>query len=149
MLFTYSIQRKKPQGVFFVTKAEHDSNPKPYAYSITFSAKSLSNKDGLMGKSDPFLMIYTYGNTKGNVSSEKVFVAKTEFIKNNLSHQWQPVEISVHACEGLDGCLSISVFDHEKNGAHVCTFIDFSYSQCYLSYFVRNLLAKLIQHYVN
>ena len=104
-----------------MTKALEDHNPKAFAYAINFNAKSLSNKDSPLGKSDPFLMIYAYANTSGgNVSSEKVFVAKSKYVKNNLSPQWEPVEINVHACGGLDGCLSISVYDFENDGKHVC-----------------------------
>jgi hypothetical protein len=46
------------------------------------------------------------------------FMAKTEFLKNNLNPQWQPMDVSLQATGGLDTPLVLSVFDYDNNGAH-------------------------------
>ena len=112
--------RKKPQGHFNVSKVDVQNKPKALAYSIHFVAKSLARKDGLLGKSDPFLMIYSYMDAKGKKTDTLNFVAKTEWIKDELDPVWEPLTLSVHSCGGLHEDLTVAVYDYDSDGGHVC-----------------------------
>jgi len=51
----------------------------------------LARKDGLFGKSDPYVVIR---NARG------VGVGFSEVIANNLNPFWRPIEVDVEACGG-------------------------------------------------
>jgi len=113
-----SSKKHKSQGTFVVSRVEVDDRPKPLAYSVVFKGKGLARKDGIMGKSDPFIMVFRRYGSAEDENSKKEFVAKTEYIKNDLNPQWKPMEVSVHACGGMDGPISLSIYDYDSNGGH-------------------------------
>eukprot|EP00012_Vannella_robusta_P001989 CAMPEP_0206187122 /NCGR_PEP_ID=MMETSP0166-20121206/2813_1 /ASSEMBLY_ACC=CAM_ASM_000260 /TAXON_ID=95228 /ORGANISM="Vannella robusta, Strain DIVA3 518/3/11/1/6" /LENGTH=545 /DNA_ID=CAMNT_0053602643 /DNA_START=11 /DNA_END=1649 /DNA_ORIENTATION=+ len=117
-LMNSSLKKQKPQGHFVLTRADVDNRPNALAYSVHFVGKSLARKDGLLGKSDPFLMIYTNGNIQGQSSDKLIFVAKTEWIKDSLNPVWDPLTLSVHSCGGLDMELLIRAYDYDSDGGH-------------------------------
>lgn len=102
-----------------VNKFEVDNKPLPLAYSIHFAGKSLAKKDGILGKSDPFLMIATCTKTHGREELKMDFVAKTEWIKNDLNPVWKPLTLSVNSCNHIHQELAISVYDYDSDGTHV------------------------------
>ena len=114
-----------------MSRVEVDDRPKPLAYSVVFKGKGLARKDGIMGKSDPFIMVFRRYGSAEDENSKKEFVAKTEYIKNDLNPQWKPMEVSVHACGGMDGPISLSIYDYDSNGGHVSFFFFQSFLCCY------------------
>jgi hypothetical protein len=113
---------KKESGKFVVVRAEGINVPVAEAYTIGFSGVKLSNKDGMFGKSDPFLVVerVLLRPMGERVKKEHVFVAMTEQIQNNLSPIWRPLLIPTIACGGMDEQLRLSVFDYDNDGTHVC-----------------------------
>lgn len=79
----------------------------------------MAKKDGPLGKSDPFLMIATCNSIPGKDEVRMDFVAKTEWIKNDLNPVWKPLTLSVNSCGGLHQELAISVYDYDSDGTHV------------------------------
>lgn len=63
-------------------------------------------------------MIYTNGNVHNQSCDKLVFLAKTEWIKDELNPVWQPITLSVHSCGGLDQELTIRCYDYDSDGGH-------------------------------
>eukprot|EP01134_Creolimax_fragrantissima_P007607 CFRG7607T1 len=103
---------RKPGGKLFVTAEEVIDTKKSIA--LLFHATKLDSKDGLFGKSDPFLRIY-----RQRESGDFDAVYKTEHIKNTLNPSWKQFSISFqHLANGdLDRTLKIDVVDWNKDGS--------------------------------
>jgi hypothetical protein len=102
----------KPGTVFI--RAETVANTRDI-FNITLSAKDLANKDGIMGKSDPFINIR-------RIREDGTFqlVWKNEPVMNNLSPVFPHARIPIMTlCNGdIDRPLIIEFMDWEKSGNH-------------------------------
>lgn len=80
-----------------------------------FRATNLENKDGLLGKSDPYLQI----SSKAKDGTTHV-IWKTEVIKNNLNPTWKPFSLRVSTLCGNDPSkpILIDVYDYDNDGSH-------------------------------
>lgn len=105
MLTVCTRLRSKKSGYFIVTKAEKMVQKEEVAYKLQLKAKGLANKDGILGKSDPFVMVNAVDAGGGYH-----VIAKTEYINNNLNPTWQPITVNVADCRGLSGRLKIQVY---------------------------------------
>lgn len=109
------------------------------AFRFTFECKNLKRMDGLLGKSDPFVVIRSA--SAGGFPSPAFFdssvplsspfrhphrdapawsvMGKTEVIFNNLNPTWQPLELDVFEhCGGMDSPLRVEVYDFDDTTAH-------------------------------
>jgi len=59
------------------------------------SGIKLARKDGLFGKSDPFVIIKCYGKP----------IAFSNVVMKNLNPFWDPIILDADACGGEFGCL--------------------------------------------
>jgi len=79
--------------------------------------RNLANKDGPMGKSDPYMVIKRKPHVweEEYVKGEYVKVLRTETIDNDLNPLWAPISINLfELCEGdLDAPLLIEVWDSD------------------------------------
>ena len=69
----------------------------------------LAKKDGLFGKSDPFVVIK---NQQG------VPFAFSDVVKDNLNPFWKPIEIDVEAAGGMGANVTVCVSDYDSDGKH-------------------------------
>mmetsp|Transcript_27218 Transcript_27218/g.50411 ORF Transcript_27218/g.50411 Transcript_27218/m.50411 type:complete len:687 (-) Transcript_27218:294-2354(-) len=79
-----------------------------------FIADGLRNADGLFGKSDPY---YTISKLCENGDFSCVF--RSEVVRNNLSPQWMPRQISLQKlCSGdVDRPMKIEIWDYDRKRA--------------------------------
>mgnify|MGYP005996348891 CR=1 FL=1 len=70
-------------------------------YKLHCNGVKLAKKDGLFGKSDPFVVITT---------SDKVPFAFSEVIKDNLNPFWKPIEIDVERAGKF--CFNVTIITH-------------------------------------
>eukprot|EP00033_Pygsuia_biforma_P003846 GCRY01004214.1.p1 GENE.GCRY01004214.1~~GCRY01004214.1.p1 ORF type:complete len:521 (+),score=150.90 GCRY01004214.1:163-1725(+) len=79
------------------------------------SGRKLDNKDGLFGKSDPYL-VFSRLDAQGNA----VDVHKTEVVRNNLNPVWADVSLPLGTlCGGkLTNPFRITCFDYDSDGDH-------------------------------
>eukprot|EP01038_Epipyxis_sp_PR26KG_P008215 gene8215-11116_t len=84
-------------------------------FSATFQGAKLANKDGLFGKSDPFLEI-----SRLNEDGSWTMVYRSIRIDNNLNPHFPPVKILMSTlCNGdLDRPLKLELLDYDTNGKH-------------------------------
>lgn len=82
---------------------------------MLFKAKNLENKDGFLGKSDPFLQV----SSRAKDGSLQV-IWKTEVVKNNLNPQWNKFSLRVSTlCSGdPTKPIQFDVFDSDDDGSH-------------------------------
>lgn len=78
---------------------------------VQFRGVKLANKDGLFGRSDPFIVAY-----KLREDNSWVRVWKSEVIDNNLSPTWGIAEIPLQQlCNGdLDRPIKLEIFDYDN-----------------------------------
>eukprot|EP00286_Rhodomonas_abbreviata_P025468 CAMPEP_0181298138 /NCGR_PEP_ID=MMETSP1101-20121128/5623_1 /TAXON_ID=46948 /ORGANISM="Rhodomonas abbreviata, Strain Caron Lab Isolate" /LENGTH=539 /DNA_ID=CAMNT_0023403141 /DNA_START=99 /DNA_END=1718 /DNA_ORIENTATION=+ len=76
---------------------------------------NLANKDGMFGKSDPFMV---FKKKRRDGSFEEIH--KTETIDNNLNPVWKPISIRmVDLCNGdLDCVIKLEVWDEDSMSAN-------------------------------
>jgi len=83
------------------------TEPTIWKYSLTCHGKKLDRKDMMgLGKSDPYFVITR--------ASDGVEIYRSEIIRAKLNPEWKPFELTVEACQGLDGILTITVWDWDK-----------------------------------
>ena len=100
-------------GTLFI-HAESVANTRDI-FDVTFSAKNLTNLDGVMGKSDPFINI-----RRLREDGQYQLIWKNEPIMNNLNPVFPSVRIPlVTLCNGdIERPLIIEFMDFEKTGLH-------------------------------
>jgi len=83
--------------------------------SLQCTASNLVNKDGLFGKSDPFLKFY-----KIRQGGDQLLVHETEPIMNNLAPEWKLFKIQDYKLSENDHNTHFRVecWDYEENGNH-------------------------------
>jgi len=67
----------------------------------------LKNRDGLFGKSDPFVLIR---NARGDR------VGFSDIVMNNLNPFWRPIEIPLNVFGGPSGVVNVQVWDFDEDG---------------------------------
>jgi len=82
--------------------------------TMSFRAEKLDKMD-TMGKSDPLLEFH-----RKTWDDKWELVHRTEFVKNNLSPTWKPVQLKAHQLSGGDYSSSIRVdcLDWDSDGTH-------------------------------
>jgi len=100
-------------GTLFI-HAESVANTRDI-FDVTFSAKNLTNLDGVMGKSDPFINI-----RRLREDGQYQLIWKNEPVMNNLNPVFPSVRIPlVTLCNGdIERPLIIEFMDFEKTGLH-------------------------------
>ena len=63
----------------------------PPSFLLHCNAVKLARKDGLFGKSDPFVVIKAYGKPVGY----------SNVVKKDLNPTWKPIAIDAASCGGL------------------------------------------------
>mmetsp|Transcript_33434 Transcript_33434/g.105624 ORF Transcript_33434/g.105624 Transcript_33434/m.105624 type:complete len:608 (-) Transcript_33434:330-2153(-) len=83
--------------------------------SIQFGGKKLANKDGIFGRSDPYLIAHRLREDGGWMP-----VWKSEVVMNDLSPTWQRVQLPLkQLCNGdKDRPLRFEVWDFDKHSDH-------------------------------
>jgi hypothetical protein len=114
--------KKGPARGTCTIRVEEMKNQNGYL-TMNVRASKLSNKDGLFGKSDPFLRIsrVAAGTTNGRGPASNILpVFKSETIMNNLNPRWRPITLSTQAlCNGnLNRAIMFEVFDYDSDGSH-------------------------------
>ena len=115
-----------------IIKVEEMKNQNGYV-TLRVRGKGLTNKDGMFGKSDPFLRLSRVAkannnNTQnrnrvtrhGGVETQKMPVFKTEVVMNNLNPRWNDAVVSLQGlCNGdLNRAILFEVFDYDSDGSH-------------------------------
>ena len=78
-----------------------------YKYTLTCHGKKLDRKDMMgLGKSDPYFVITR--------AADNVEIYRSEIIRAKLNPVWKPFDLTLEACRGLDGVLTITVWDWDK-----------------------------------
>eukprot|EP00762_Andalucia_godoyi_P005362 ANDGO_06744.mRNA.1 hypothetical protein len=79
--------------------------------TYNMAGQGLDNKDGMFGKSDPFLV---FNRIREDGATVPVF--KTEVVKNTLNPAWKPISVTSQAlCNGdLDRPILVECFDWDK-----------------------------------
>ena len=113
-----SLQNRKKQGNIFYRNSgiitcvltPHTPDYSEYSivsFSMRCSGKKLDRKDMMgLGKSDPYFIIKR--------ESDSVEVYHSEIIKSKLNPDWDPFQLSVQACHGLDSALIVEVWDWDR-----------------------------------
>lgn len=87
----------------------------------------LANKDGLFGKSDPFIRVSRIPTSAQSLQSHHLHgrndnlpIFKTEVVMNNLNPVWRDFSLSLNAlCNGnLERPILFEVFDYDRDGSH-------------------------------
>ena len=75
----------------------------------------LANKDGVFGKSDPFLKL-----ARCQELGNPLPCYKTEVIMNDLNPKWAPIKVSTSALSNGDPYrqIAFSVYDYDRDGGH-------------------------------
>lgn len=77
-------------------------------YILHCSGIKLARKDGLFGKSDPFVLIKSYGKPIGF----------SNVVSKNLNPFWDPIVVDPESCGGVNGNITVEVFDFDNDGNH-------------------------------
>ncbi|KNC82031.1 hypothetical protein SARC_05668 [Sphaeroforma arctica JP610] len=82
--------------------------------NVEFQASGLDNKDGLFGKSDPFLRIY-----RQRVNGKFDAVYKTDYLKNTCNPVWPQFSVSLQALANgdINRTLRIDCLDYDADGS--------------------------------
>jgi hypothetical protein len=98
-----------PRGTIIVT-ADDVSGPRT-ELTLHFAASKVDKKD-LLGKSDPFLVLYRVTD-----SNTLVPAAKTDVVKNTLDPTWRPLTVTSSVLYGVnpDALVEIQCFDWNKS----------------------------------
>jgi hypothetical protein len=82
---------------------------------LQLSAKKLDNKDGMFGKSDPFVVV-----SRCKEDGTWVVVWKSTVVYNNLNPTWPLMRVKVQTlCNGdLHRPIKVDIWDYESSGAH-------------------------------
>jgi len=78
-------------------------------FTLHCNGIKLAKKDGLFGKSDPFVVIKRQDN---------VPFAYSEVVKNNLNPYWKPIVLDVAAAGGIQSRITVTVTDFDEDGKH-------------------------------
>ena len=83
--------------------------------TMKWRGAKLSNKDGVFGKSDPFLKL-----ARCQEIGDPLPCYKTEVIMNDLNPRWAPIKISTSALSNGDPFRQIdfAVYDYDTDGGH-------------------------------
>eukprot|EP01128_Nolandella_sp_AFSM9_P006637 TRINITY_DN3461_c0_g1_i4.p1 TRINITY_DN3461_c0_g1~~TRINITY_DN3461_c0_g1_i4.p1 ORF type:complete len:791 (-),score=158.07 TRINITY_DN3461_c0_g1_i4:185-2557(-) len=127
-------------GECYVTevKPQLEPNNQDKSFRFFFTAKNLDRKD-ISGKSDPYFVILGKPNPlesfpyhwdpkgeqmmrfppkKGHKTTQQAQLVKSEVIQKSLNPKWSPKVLDSKQVGGMDGKLTIQVFDWDSRGSH-------------------------------
>ena len=113
-----SIQATSSQVRSASSSTKHDFAPEgSEALTLHLIGVKLKNVEGPFKKSDPFYEVYAASSEDGELTD---MVYCSEYIKNDLSPIWEPVQIDMmKLCGGdKDKMFRIAVFDYENDLKH-------------------------------
>ena len=102
------------RGGKLVVRAEELADCSEYM-KLQLRGAKLKNKDGLFGKSDPFVVLKRI-NEDGSWSA----VWKSDVVMNNLNPTWKPAMLSVKTLANgdPDRPLRLEIYDWDRDGSH-------------------------------